>query len=103
MAHGYPLHEFVTAHKPGRTSMAAWRTHALSLSIARAVRVRPGNCRFARSATDWRIGMDLAVHEFCRRLKDTGIDLIAGAGGGTCPTRHPYGPRLLTPLATAIR
>jgi 2,4-dienoyl-CoA reductase-like NADH-dependent reductase (Old Yellow Enzyme family) len=79
------------------------------LSIARAVRdVWPGELPvFARiSATDWVDGgWDLAQSiELCRRLKDTGIDLIDCSGGGTVPHAViPTGPGFQTPFATAIR
>jgi 2,4-dienoyl-CoA reductase-like NADH-dependent reductase (Old Yellow Enzyme family) len=58
------------------------------------------------SATDWVEGGWGLSHamELCRRLKETGIDLIDCSGGGTVPHAViPTGPGFMTPFATAIR
>ena len=112
MAHGYLLHEFLsplTNHRKDEYGGGLENRMRFPLSIARAVRdVWPGELPvFARiSATDWVDGgWDLAQSiEFCRRLKDTGIDLIDCSGGGTVPHAViPRGPGFQTPFATAIR
>ena len=112
MAHGYLLHEFLsplTNHRTDEYGGSLENRMRFPLSIARAVRdVCPGELPvFARiSATDWVDGgWDLGQSiELCRRLKDTGIDLIACSGGGTLPhTVIPTGPGFQTPFATAIR
>ena len=112
MAHGYLLHEFLsplTNHRKDEYGGSLENRMRFPLSIARAVReVWPGELPvFARiSATDWvGGGWDLAQSiELCRRLKDTGIDLIDCSGGGTAPHAViPTGPGFNTPFATAIR
>ena len=112
MAHGYLLHEFLsplTNHRKDEYGGSLENRMRFPLSIARAVRdVWPGELPvFARiSATDWVDGgWDLAQSiELCRRLKDTGIDLIDCSGGGTVPHAGiPTGPGFQTPFATAIR
>jgi 2,4-dienoyl-CoA reductase-like NADH-dependent reductase (Old Yellow Enzyme family) len=112
MAHGYLLHEFLsphTNHRQDEYGGSLENRMRFPLSIARAVReVWPGGLPvFARiSATDWVDGgWDLAQSiELCRRLKDTGIDLIDCSGGGTVPHAViPTGPGFQTPFATAIR
>jgi 2,4-dienoyl-CoA reductase-like NADH-dependent reductase (Old Yellow Enzyme family) len=112
MAHGYLLHEFLsplTNHRQDAYGGSLENRMRFPLSIARAVReVWPGELPvFARiSATDWVDGgWDLAQSiELCRRLKDTGIDLVDCSGGGTVPHAViPTGPGFQTPFATAIR
>ncbi len=112
MAHGYLLHEFLsplTNHRTDEYGGSLENRMRFPLSIARAVReVWPEELPvFARiSATDWVDGgWDLAQSiELCRRLKDTGIDLIDCSGGGTVPHAViPTGPGFQTPFATAIR
>ena len=112
MAHGYLLHEFLsplTNHRTDEYGGSLENRMRFPLSIARAVReVWPEELPvFARiSATDWVDGgWDLAqAVELCRRLKDTGIDLIDCSGGGTVPHAViPTGPGFQTPFATAIR
>ena len=112
MAHGYLLHEFLsllTNHRKDEYGGSLENRMRFPLSIARAVReVWPGELPvFARiSATDWVDGgWDLAQSlELCRRLKDTGLDLIDCSGGGTVPHAViPTGPGFQTPFATAIR
>ena len=112
MAHGYLLHEFLsplTNHRKDEYGGSLENRMRFPLSIARAVReVWPGELPvFTRiSATDWVDGgWDLAQSiELCRRLKDTGIDLIDCSGGGTVPHAViPTGPGFQTPFATAIR
>jgi 2,4-dienoyl-CoA reductase-like NADH-dependent reductase (Old Yellow Enzyme family) len=112
MAHGYLLHEFLsplTNHRRDEYGGSLENRMRFPLSIARAVRdVWPGDLPvFVRiSATDWvEGGWDLAQSlDFCRRLKENGIDLIDCSGGGTVPHAViPTGPGFLTPFATAIR
>ena len=112
MAHGYLLHEFLsplTNRRKDEYGGSLENRMRFPLSIARAVReVWPEELPvFARiSATDWVDGgWDLAQSiELCRRLKDTGIDLIDCSGGGTVPHAViPTGPGFQTPFATAIR
>jgi 2,4-dienoyl-CoA reductase-like NADH-dependent reductase (Old Yellow Enzyme family) len=112
MAHGYLLHEFLsplTNHRTDEYGGSLENRMRYPVSIARAVRdVWPGELPvFVRiSATDWVDGgWDLAQSiELCRRLKDSGIDLIDCSGGGTVPHAViPTGPGFQTPFATAIR
>jgi 2,4-dienoyl-CoA reductase-like NADH-dependent reductase (Old Yellow Enzyme family) len=112
MAHGYLLHEFLSPlsnHRMDEFGGTLENRMRFPLSVARAMReVWPGDLPlFVRiSATDWvEGGWDLAQSvEFCRRLKDIGIDLIDCSSGGSAPDAViPAGPGYQTPFATAIR
>jgi 2,4-dienoyl-CoA reductase-like NADH-dependent reductase (Old Yellow Enzyme family) len=112
MAHGYLLHEFLSPlsnHRQDRFGGTLENRTRFPLKVAEAVRaVWPAELPlFVRiSCTDWvRGGWDLAQSiEFCRRLKDIGIDLIDCSSGGLMPHAViPSGPGYQTPFAAAIR
>lgn len=112
MAHGYLLHEFMSPLSNVRTDAYGGDLEnrlRFPLRVARAVREAwpEGLPVFVRiSATDWMEGgwdLEQSV-EFCRRLKEIGIDLIdCSAGYLVHGAVVPFGPGYLTPFATAIR
>lgn len=112
MAHGYLLHEFLSPLSNQRTDEYGGSLEnrlRLPLAVVRAVRATvPQHLPlFVRiSATDWAEGgWDLAQSiEFCRRLKDLGIDLIDVSSGGNVPRAAiPVAPNYQVPFAQEIR
>lgn len=111
-AHGYLLHEFLSPLSNQRADeyggSFANRVR-FPLATMRAVRqVVPENLPiFVRiSATDWTDGgWDLEQSiEFCKLLKDVGIDLIDCSTGGNVPhARIPVAPNYQVPFAGEIR
>ena len=106
MAHGYLLHEFLSPVTNKRTDMygggLSGRMH-FPLMVAQAVRSAwPADLPlFVRiSCTDYLAGgwtLDEAV-EFCKSLKEVGVDLIGCSSGGIAPgaTGSPLGGGKLT-------
>jgi 2,4-dienoyl-CoA reductase-like NADH-dependent reductase (Old Yellow Enzyme family) len=112
MAHGYLLHEFLSPlsnHRKDDFGGSLENRERFPLKVAANVReVWPEPLPlFVRiSCTDWvEGGWDLAQSiDFCRRLKDLGIDLIDCSSGGLVPgALIPAGPGYQTPFAAAIR
>lgn len=112
MAHGYLMHEFLSPLSNARTDEHGGSLEnrmRLPLTIAREVRsVVPNDVPlFVRiSATDWAEGgWDLAqAIEFCRRLKEIGIDLIDVSSGGNVKHQQiPVAPNFQVPFAKEIR
>jgi 2,4-dienoyl-CoA reductase-like NADH-dependent reductase (Old Yellow Enzyme family) len=112
MAHGYLVHEFLSPlsnrRKDGFGGSLENRER-FPLKVAEKVReVWPESLPlFVRiSCTDWvEGGWDLGQSmDFCRRLKDLGVDLIDCSSGGLVPDAViPAGPGYQTPFAAAIR
>jgi 2,4-dienoyl-CoA reductase-like NADH-dependent reductase (Old Yellow Enzyme family) len=112
MAHGYLFHQFLsplTNHREDRYGGSLENRLRFSLETAKAVRnVWPDSLPlFVRiSCTDWvENGWDLIQSiELCRRLKDTGVDLIDCSSGGLVPdAKIPAAPGYQTPFAAAVR
>jgi 2,4-dienoyl-CoA reductase-like NADH-dependent reductase (Old Yellow Enzyme family) len=112
MAHGYLCHEFLSPLSNKRED--EWggtleRRERFPLKVAMAVReVWPeGRPLFVRiSCTDWvEGGWDLSQSiDFCRRLKESGVDFIDCSSGGMVQDAViPAGPGFQTPFAAAIR
>jgi 2,4-dienoyl-CoA reductase-like NADH-dependent reductase (Old Yellow Enzyme family) len=111
-AHGYLFHEFLSPLSNLRTDEYGGSLEnrmRFPLEAARSVRAAvPEKLPvFVRiSATDWvEGGWDLEQSvEFCRRLKDLGIDLIDVSTGGNVPAAPiPVGPGYQVPFAAKIR
>jgi 2,4-dienoyl-CoA reductase-like NADH-dependent reductase (Old Yellow Enzyme family) len=111
-AHGYLLHEFLSSLSNKRSDEFGGSLEnrmRFPLDVARKVReaVPERLAVFVRiSATDWKEGgWDLEQSiEFCKRLKDIGIDLIDVSTGGNVPDAViPVGPGYQVPFAKEIR
>jgi 2,4-dienoyl-CoA reductase-like NADH-dependent reductase (Old Yellow Enzyme family) len=112
MAHGYLLHEFLSPLANKRTDEYGGDFEnrvRLPLEVTRVVRhVWPAQLPvFVRiSCTDWvEGGWDLEQSvEFCRRLKEVGVDLIDCSSSGMVPyAKPPNEPGFQTPFAAEIR
>jgi len=112
MAHGYLLHEFLSPlsnHRQDQFGGTTENRTRFPLKVARAVRaVWPEHLPlFVRiSCTDWvEGGWDLSQSiEFCRMLKQTGVDLIDCSSGGLVPDAVlPAGPGFQVPFSAAIK
>ena len=111
-AHGYLLHSFCSPLSNLRADEYGGPLDnriRLPLEVARAVRAAwpAGKPVFYRvSATDWyEGGWDLGeTVELCRRLKETGIDLVdVSSGGNIHDQRIVLGPGYQVPFASAVR
>jgi 2,4-dienoyl-CoA reductase-like NADH-dependent reductase (Old Yellow Enzyme family) len=111
-AHGYLLHEFLSPISNKRTDEydgSLENRMRFPLAAARKVRAAvPENLPvFVRiSATDWVDGgWDLEQSiEFCRALKEIGIDLIdVSTGGNVLDAKIPVAPAYQVPFAAEIR
>lgn len=112
MAHGYLLHEFLSPlsnHRTDEFGGSPDNRMRFPLQVASALRkVWPDRLAlFVRiSCTDWvEGGWDLEQSiEFCRRLKEVGVDLIDCSSGAMVPhAKIPAGPGFQAPFAAAIR
>ncbi len=112
MAHGYLLHEFlspISNHRRDKFGGSLDNRARFPLKVARAVRaVWPEHLPlFVRiSCTDWvEGGWDLTQSiEFCRMLKQAGVDLIDCSSGALVPDAViPAGPGFQVPFAASIR
>ena len=111
-AHGYLFHEFLSPLSNERTDEYGGTLEnrmRFPLETARRVRAAiPENLPvFVRiSATDWTAGgwdLEQSV-EFCRQLKEIGIDLIDVSTGGNVPDAAiPVAPGYQVPFAAEIR
>lgn len=111
-AHGYLLHEFLSPlsnHRTDEYGGSFENRVRFPLEVISKVRqIVPENLPvFVRiSATDWTEGgWDLAQSiEFCRNLKEIGVDLIDCSTGGNVPhARIPVAPNYQVPFAAEIR
>jgi 2,4-dienoyl-CoA reductase-like NADH-dependent reductase (Old Yellow Enzyme family) len=112
MAHGYLLHEFLSPlsnHRMDDFGGSLENRERFPLKVVEKVReIWPESLPlFVRiSCTDWvEGGWDLAQSiDFCRRLKDLGVDLIDCSSGGLVPDAViPAGPGYQTPFSAEIR
>ena len=112
MAHGYLLHEFLSPlsnHRTDEYGGSLENRMRLPLRVAAAVREAwpSGFPLFVRiSATDWAEGgWDLPQSiQFCKALKEVGVDLIDCSSGGLVPhAKVQIGPGYQVPFAEAIR
>jgi 2,4-dienoyl-CoA reductase-like NADH-dependent reductase (Old Yellow Enzyme family) len=112
MAHGYLLHEFLSPLSNKRTDEFGGSFQnriRFPLKVAAALRETwPADFPvFVRiSCTDWVDGgWDLEQSiEFCRFLKEVGVDLIDCSSGALVPyAKIPAGPGFQVPFAEAIR
>lgn len=105
-AHGYLMHEFLS---PLTNSGSLEERMRVPLRVAECVRRKwPEELPlFVRiSATDWvEGGWDITQSvEFCRRLRDLGVDLIdCSSGGAVAHAKIELGPGYQVPFARAIR
>lgn len=111
-AHGYLLHEFLSPLSNKRADEYGGSLEnrmRFPLEVSRKVRETvPENLPvFVRiSATDWtENGWDLEQSiEFCKELKEIGIDLIDVSTGGNVPdAKIPVAPNYQVPFAAEIR
>ena len=111
-AHGYLMHEFLSPlcnHRNDEYGGSLENRMRLPLRIAECVRERwPAELPlFVRiSATDWAEGgWDIQQSvEFCKRLRQLGIDLIdCSSGGAVAHAKIELGPGYQVPFARAIR
>ena len=112
MAHGYLLHEFLSPISNQRKDDLGGtleNRENFPLKVAKTVReVWPESLPlFVRiSGTDWVEGgwdIDQSIH-LCKRLKDTGADLIDCSSGGLVPDAViPAGPGFQVPFSLKIR
>lgn len=111
-AHGYLLHQFLSPLSNQRTDQyggSLANRMRYPLEVFDAVRAafpadKPVGMRV--SATDWvEGGWDLAqTIEFCRELKQRGVDWIDASSGGVSPLQKiTLGPGYQVPFAEAIR
>jgi len=111
-AHGYLLHQFLsplTNRRSDEFGGSLENRMRFPLHVAKAVRKTwPENLpMFVRiSATDWVDGgwdVEQSI-EFCRQLKELGVDLIDCSSGGLVPDATiPIKPGFQVPLATEIK
>ncbi len=111
-AHGYLLHEFLSplSNKREDEYGGSFENRVrFPLEVSKAVReiVSANLPVFVRiSATDWtENGWDLEQSvEFCKKLKEIGIDLIDCSTGGNVPhAKIPVAPNYQVPFAAEIR
>ncbi|HEY8561912.1 MAG TPA: NADH:flavin oxidoreductase/NADH oxidase [Pyrinomonadaceae bacterium] len=111
-AHGYLLHEFLSPLSNKRADEYGGSLEnrmRFPLDVAQKVRAAVPEALpvFVRiSATDWTDGgWDLEQSiEFCRHLKEIGIDLIdVSTGGNVMHAKIPVGPGYQVPFAAEIR
>jgi 2,4-dienoyl-CoA reductase-like NADH-dependent reductase (Old Yellow Enzyme family) len=112
MAHGYLCHEFlspVSNRRQDEWGGTLEHRERFPLKVAEAVRKvwpEPWPLFVRISCTDWvEGGWDLAQSiDFCRRLKELGVDFIDCSSGGMVKDAVvPAGPGFQTPFAAAIR
>lgn len=111
-AHGYLLHEFLSPlsnHRTDEYGGSLENRMRFPLMIAEAVRSAVPETLpvFVRiSASDWVDGgwdVEQSI-EFCKRLKEIGIDLIDVSSGGNVPdAKIAVGPGYQVPFASQIR
>jgi len=111
-AHGYLLHEFLSPLSNQRDDEYGGSLEnrmRLPLRVAECVRKKwPEELPlFVRiSATDWaERGWDIVQSvEFCKRLRDIGVDLVdCSSGGAVAHAKIEIGPGYQVPFARAIR
>jgi 2,4-dienoyl-CoA reductase-like NADH-dependent reductase (Old Yellow Enzyme family) len=111
-AHGYLLHQFLSPLSNQRDDAYGGSLEnrmRLALEVARAVRETWPNelpLLVRISATDWAEGgwdLEQSV-ELCRRLRETGADLVdCSSGGLVAYAKMALGPGYQVPFAAAIR